>query len=615
MKKQVQHRSLGIKISLTVILILFTVMGSFALILYCYFQNTIRSQLTKIVDTAGSSNGEVMLNQLRRIETACDLVNDNKMIYSNEGTEVPPITRLVVGYAHSRDADALRKLIVDYSQSLKLFNDYFTTCFGENTGYSNILFVDGQWPIHQVMPRRTLKSGGNGFSKSTWVVDEDWYQRAWKQEGEAYWFVEHETGQLCMAQRLNYRYVEGGMHIAESPLGVIAVKFDLSAISKNLDLSSLTPDSRVLLYDGWDSVVYANSSDGYDWSVTDMLKSRNQLQDGTLRYKGKTYLVQTVSLPLGLNMMTLVPDEDIYRMAEQTIRIIIVLCIVLAGVAVFLTMLLSSTIFKPLREFAAYMEKGSTERFVFDHARRDELGTLYRSYNRLMNSLDESMRKQVEEKEKRREIELRALQLQINPHFTYNTLNSISCLAMLNGQDRIAELIGNLTRILRYNISNPSQLVQVQEEVDLIRRYENIQKSCYRDTISFEYDIAPETKPLLIPKLIVQPLVENALMYGMDPKGKTVYIKLSISLEQDCLVISVWDSGKDADVDRINRYIAGELACRVDSLGVRNVYERINLAYGDDAGLNYQKDAQGHTVALIRIPEASLKQYHNRIKG
>ncbi len=609
MRKQYKNGSLSTKISLTFIIIIFTVMGSFAFILYCYFQNTIKEHVTKVVNTTTISNAEMMDHLLRRIEISCDLVHDSEIIYAMDSSEEPAISKMIVNYVHKRNFDNLMKLIEDYEDSLKLFNDYFTTCFGENTGYSNILFIDDIWDIFQVMPKRTLETGGNGFSKDTRVKSEDWYQKALEAEGEPYWFVEEGSGQLCMAKKLIYKHVELGMQVEEDMLGVIAVKFDISAISKNLDLSSLTPDSRVLLFDQKNEIVYSNRADNMQLDAANMVEGLKQNSTETISYKGNEYLINVKELPLGLNMMTLVPNEDIYQMASQTIRIIITLAIVMVGIAVFMTIFLSQTIFKPLREFAAYMDEGHTEKFAFAHDRKDELGTLYRSYNHLMKKLDESMEKELEATEKKKAVELRALQLQINPHFTYNTLNSISCLAMINGQEHIAELIGNLTKIMRYNISNPDKLVRISDEIYTIRQYENIQKSCYRDSISFEYHIAEETEELLIPKLIIQPLVENSLVYGVNPQEKTVYIKLSVFLENEDLVITVWDSGKNADVEKINRYVAGEIDYKVDSLGVRNVYERITIAYGEEAGLTYKLDEEGHTIAMIRIPAKSLETY------
>ncbi len=609
MRKQYKNGSLSTKISLTFIIIIFTVMGSFAFILYCYFQNTIKEHVTKVVNTTTISNAEMMDHLLRRIEIACDLVHDSDNIYAMNSTEEPAISKMIVNYVHKRNYDNLVKLMEDYEDSLKLFNDYFTTCFGENTGYSNILFVHDEWDIFQVMPRRTLKEGGNGFSRDARIKEEEWYQKALEAEGEPYWFLEEGSGQLCMAQKLIYRHVELGMQVEEDMLGVIAVKFDISAISKNLDLSSLTPDSRVILFDQKNEVVYSNRADKVQLDAADVMGDVKYNSTENISYKGNDYLINVRELPLGLNMMTLVPNEDIYQMASQTIRIIITLGIVMVGIAVFMTIFLSQTIFKPLREFAAYMEEGHTEKFAFAHGRKDELGILYRSYNHLMKKLDESMEKELEATEKKKAIELRALQLQINPHFTYNTLNSVSCLAMLNGQEHIAELIGNLTKIMRYNISNPDKLVRISDEIYMIRQYENIQKSCYRDSISFEYNIAAETEELLIPKLIIQPLVENSLVYGVNPQEKTVYIKLSVFLENEDLVITVWDSGKNADVEKINRYVTGEIDYKVDSLGVRNVYERITIAYGEEAGLTYKLDEAGHTIAMIRIPAKSLETY------
>ena len=194
------------------------------------------------------------------------------------------------------------------------------------------------------------------------------------------------------------------------------------------------------------------------------------------------------------------------------------------------------------------------------------------------------------------------MQAQINPHFVYNTLNSISCLAMINNQENIAGLIRSLTKILRYNISNLERMVSLSEELHIIRQYENIQKSCYRESIEFEYDVDQSTENIKIPKLMIQPLVENALIHSVNYKEKTKYIHLVICKSEDKLIVRVCDNGTEADVEKINQYITGMVVYEGNSLGVRNVYERMKLVYGADAELKYEKDEEGQTVAKLQIP-------------
>ncbi len=605
MKKRYKNGSLCVKISAIFVTIIFMVMGSFAFILYGYFQNIIQEHITKAVNTTAEVNAKMMENLLRRIEISCDLVHDNSIIYTDNNVDAPIITAMIVEYTNKKNAQEQNQFRDEYDANLNMFNDYFTTCFGEDTGYTNILFTNSSWNVHKVMPMRSLSAGGNGFSSDMKVKEEKWYQKTRELGGETYWFVE-ESGKLCMTKTIIYRHMENNLVVQEEDLGVLAVKLDVSAISGVLDLSSLTEDSAVLLYDSDSAIVYANKNEFDSKDVEAISEYLGTVSSTNVQYKGEQYIINQKTLPLGLNMFTLVPVRDISEIAAQTIRIILVLGAVMIGIAVFITIYLSRTIFRPLREFANYMEGGSTEPFTFEQDRKDELGTLYRAYNHLMKQLADTMEKELTISEEKRKIELKALQLQINPHFTYNTLHSIACLALMGGQDEVADLIGNLTKILRYNIGNTDKRVQIQEEIYIIHQYENIQKSCYRDSVTIEYDVAEETKEFLIPKLIIQPLVENAFHYGTDSQDNQVYVKLTVRVQEEQLVISVWDSGIEADINSINAYINGKIEYETGSLGVRNVYERILLAYGKGVQLYYMQDEEKHTIAVICIPVDKL---------
>ncbi len=612
MRKQYLKSSLKVKISLTFIIIIFAVMGIFVFMLYQYFYNIIQNHTRKTVNMTAISNAEMLEQLLQRLEVSCDLVHDGKVVYTRDEINETLITKMIVDYVYRKDYESISTFAQDYNLCLTLFHDYFVACFGGSTEYSSVLFVDSSWPVHHVMPRRTLEEQNIGFSQDSFVKEEEWYQNALAADGAVYWFVDQKSEQLCMAKKMKYQHLTSNMVVAEETLGVILVQFSISSITENMDLSSLTQNSSMFVLDQEYKILHSNRPSNDDLNIAEMMDGLNKDVSETIDYKGSEYMISVKELPMELCMLTLVPNEDIYQIVFQAIRLILVLGIVMICVALFMTYFLSWTIFEPLQAFADYMEAGGVDMWEFDYTRRDELGKLYRSYSCLIEKLDESMEKERDMLEKKREVELRSLQLQINPHFMYNTLNSVSCLAMMHGQELIAELIDNLTQIMRYNVSNPHKLVRIEEEIYMIRQYETIQKKCYEDKSVIEYNIEEAVKDLLIPKLIIQPLIENAMFYGVDQQKKTVQIKLSIFIENDNLVITVWDSGKDADIERINQYIMGEKEYRVSSFGIRNIAERIGIVYGEGSKLAYESDGGGYTTAVIYIP---IKLVARDVKG
>ena len=254
---------------------------------------------------------------------------------------------------------------------------------------------------------------------------------------------------------------------------------------------------------------------------------------------------------------------------------------------------------------ADYMERGNTGAIYCDGNGAQELDVLYKSFNHLIAEMKASTRKILDANERQKRAEILALQAQINPHFIYNTLNSVSCMAMVNGEEGIADALNSLTRIMRYSISNPEELVAVTEEIEIIRQYEEIQKFIYWNDVNFEYDIEPDACDVLIPKLVIQPLVENSLIHGVEPQNNSMKVRLKVRKLSGKLMISVWDSGTQADIERMNLLLKdeyGEERTTSDSLGIHNVYGRIHRIFGEDATLYYRKDENGNTVATIIIP-------------
>ena len=605
MRKFYKRLSLSIKISLLFMLMIFTMVGVFTFFLHLYFTETVNDAVTDAVDSTVIANNNELENLLKRLEISCDLVHDNEIIYSNESIEAPVISNMIIEYYPMEHNENLMQLRNEYATNLELFNSYFRTSFGSESGYSNILYVDTKWPISVYMQKKAINYPWNGFYSSIKVKDAEWYQTAEEMNGEIFWYIEEKTGQLCMAKLLKYRYIDSKLNLFEENLGVLNVCFDISMISKQLNLSGLTRDSEVMLLDPNERIVYSSVLGKTGEKISGKLTEIYMNETQEILYEGKACLVNQKELPLGLQIITIVPVEDIHQMTAKTVQIIGIIGMVIIAVAAFFTIFLSQMVVSPLRKFAKHMENGKAESFEFDHSRKDEVGTLYRSFNYLMQQLEASMEKELEANEKQKQAELNALQAQINPHFVYNTLNSISCMAMLNSQEYIAELIGSLTKILRYNISSPDRMVSVAEELHIIKQYESIQKSCYRESIHFEYEVAPETESIMIPKLMIQPLIENALIHSINYKEKTIRVYLSCYIEEHELIVVVRDNGTEANVEKINQYITGQAVGERNSLGVRNVYERIKLVFGEAAELKYEKDENRNTVAKFRIPIAT----------
>ena len=428
--------------------------------------------------------------------------------------------------------------------------------------------------------------------------------------GDIYWFIlpEYET-RLCMAKLLKHTYIDTNRSLQIQEIGVLTLSFDIEAIYDRLDIEGLTSGSEIYLIDRNREIVFSSNQQS---NFSRLLEEQYTWQEGIqeVQYEGQPCQIYFKELPMDLAMMSIVPLDDIQKLTSDTIRIIFVVGIIAVCIAVAVIVLMAARIVAPIKRLSKHMEAGHAELISCDAVGQDETGKLYRAFNTLMTRLHQSMEDTVQALEKQKEAELRALQAQINPHFVYNTLNSVSSLALYYGKVDIAEVVVNLSKIMRYSISAPNELVSIRTELDIIKQYENIQKSCYWEEVTFRYDIAPETLDFLIPKLIIQPLIENTLKHGLDHGEGQAEVRLITTRKKDGIQIIVWDSGKHADVDKLNRYALGEDSAEFSSssIGVRNVWERIRIVFGERGNLHYEKDEEGHTMAIISICDGGEEQ-------
>ena len=213
------------------------------------------------------------------------------------------------------------------------------------------------------------------------------------------------------------------------------------------------------------------------------------------------------------------------------------------------------------------------------------------------------MEQNVEEQRQKRKSELRALQAQINPHFLYNTLDSIIWMAEWGKTKEVVLMTSSLAKLLRQSISNQNELVRVEEEVEYTRSYLTIQKMRYKDKLEYDIQVSPEVLGQKIPKLVLQPLVENAIYHGIKYKEGKGIVQIEGWLEQKELVLRISDDGIGMTEEQLAKiFEKRETDIRKNGVGVLNVHERIQLYYGKDYGLRFFSTLGEGTVVEVRIP-------------
>lgn len=315
----------------------------------------------------------------------------------------------------------------------------------------------------------------------------------------------------------------------------------------------------------------------------------------------------------------------------RTLIVLILVCVcLLSGVAV--TVLVRRMI-GPLVGLAALMDR-TTQTKDFDvqapYVGRDEIGRLTGSFNallreikRLIEQLNIHIEALQEEKEnvkciqaQKRKAEINALQAQINPHFLYNTLNAISWQAADQGETEISVLATSLGRFFRISLSKGREIITVQEELDQVRSYLRIQKIRYKDILSDCFEIDPRLQGKQMIKLVVQPLVENAIYHGIKPADRPGTIRICAGLHTDeygaeKIRITVEDDGvgiPPAKLTELNELLAAGQSDPDSGYGIFNVNERIKLYYGKEYGLMLESIEDTWTRATLVFPAQIVEE-------
>ncbi len=306
----------------------------------------------------------------------------------------------------------------------------------------------------------------------------------------------------------------------------------------------------------------------------------------------------------GNNIYLLLQKDSFFTSNVDTtilriVGIMIILSFLLSTIA---SLTLSRNLFKPIHTISDAMgelEKGNLDSKI-QIDRIDELGGLALSFNSMSENLKSHMDNRVKQEKELNESNIKMMQAQLNPHFIYNTLDTIKWVAKSKKVPEIVTLSTRLAKILRASISS-NQLIELGEELNMVRNYMEIQQLRFDNKFTLKIDVNRDYYTYIIPKLSIQPLVENAVIHGLSDQDYG-QIDISARVEGKKLFISVSDNGIGIDDNKladINKRIKRD---DLDGFGIFNIDKIIKLRYGEDYGLYLRKGDKGGIVSTIILP-------------
>ncbi|MCR5755063.1 MAG: sensor histidine kinase, partial [Acetatifactor sp.] len=303
---------------------------------------------------------------------------------------------------------------------------------------------------------------------------------------------------------------------------------------------------------------------------------------------------------------------DIYQM------ILLYVCMLFLTLVLvtYLSRWLSGMITRPVVELRNRMketEKGDLSvRFAGDG--KDEISELGRTFNHMLERIQQLLNKVYEEEEEKRQAQLKIVQEQFKPHFLYNTLDTINWMARDYGADNVVKLVDALTNMFRISLSKGQDYIEIREEIKYISSYLYIQQIRYGEKVSYEISVADECLHVMVPKLILQPLVENAIYHGVKLKRCEGHLKVCVAAEENRISLSVADDGKGMSEEKRQElcklFYSTQKPEEQSSFGLFYVKERLRLRYGVHYEVEVESKEDVGTRITIYIPKEQEDKYY-----
>lgn len=489
----------------------------------------------------------------------------------------------------------------------------YSTALAMDTKLNSIELYQPQFYIYIIGANGgSYKSNFNMFRHGD-LRSSAWYNRIAK-SANPIWFSTH-SGSFAVGT-VGDSYMTVGFPIKDKAngqlSGVMLIDFE-SKLLPGLVYSNLVKKGFMYIVNENNEVLY-QSSDSWNIAEFPNLEQTERVEfeyhrANILSPEGKKFFaIFKTSSVTGWKVVGVISREELTRESQWIGLFILGVWIVIGLLAILAAWTLAGSVIKPINKMMMLMrrvEEGDLT-VSMNVKYKDEIGMLGRSFNRMLLKISHWVEGGVQEQQALRKAELKALQVQINSHFLYNTLESIIWMARVQRYGEVIVMVSALTKLFRISISRGQDIISIQEEMEHIKSYLTIMHLRYKSKLSYEIDVDPALNSYKTLKLLLQPIVENAIYHGVKLKKEKGIIRITVMEEQNSIVFRVEDSGKGMlpeTLEALIHTLEKSEGKQLDSYGVRNVSERIKIFFGMDYGLTYWSEYEVGTTVEIRIPK------------
>ncbi|MNI10832.1 Sensor histidine kinase YehU [compost metagenome] len=447
------------------------------------------------------------------------------------------------------------------------------------------------------------------------IKESEWYQRAQRYEGMIGWeYIEDERDHNKYLSLVRKIELEGS-----SKTGVLVINVNSNKLTSILNQESFD----TMIVDDQNNIIASNRKEREGKTLADISFDTKLLGQGSGSYEAvvdgepSQIVIDELSPQSSRNALRVISVFSIDSIVKEPNRIIrlalsvITISVVLAFLLIFS---FSSLFSRRLLHLSKHINRVGTGDFdtALQIDGKDEIALLARQFNSMVRSIHDLMLEvQVSNEQnsllqqKQNDIRFKMLASQINPHFLFNALESIRMEAHMKNQQEIARVVRLLGQMMRSSLEVGRSKVTLKQELDMVRCYLEIQQFRYEERLKYHFIVDPAVESLSMPPLIIQPLVENAVIHGLDNTLEGAVVTVVIRYEQDHALFTITDNGAGITQDRLEQ-IRITLETQEEQegarIGLRNVHDRLKLSYGEKYGLTIESHPNEGTRISFRIP-------------
>jgi len=481
-------------------------------------------------------------------------------------------------------------------------NDYFMSNFYRviffNT-YGNIIYS-------------TMNTDMGVINSKTAIEDCYWLEEARNLHGKPLLVGIHEDNWKADSKEKVFSMVRA---VQGQPLGYIEVQQKIDRLEELFSFPEREIRTTILLEDG--SLFYSTDEENLDTYRT----YASSCEDNAYEDKPSDLLLSLSTSKTGAKIIL---SEDMRIIREgipQTAVFSLLLVVTIFSLSMVFVILISTYLTKPIRDMRKQIEQtqlSNLDQELIINTSDNEIEALNRSYRDLLRRLSESLDKEKKLSLLQLQAQFDTLQAQVNPHFLYNVLNVISNRGMEDGDEKICDICGNLAAMLRYSTSTVERYATVEQELDYLRQYVYLLKSRFEERLEVEITCEESIRRKIIPKIVLQQLVENSMLHGYNQKDTVMRIKVRGWIEENGWYISVEDNGDGmeeavlqnllAKLEEIRKKIhiqKSSIEMEIGQMGLANLYARMYLLYVDGLVFRLENKQESGVIITIGVKEGS----------